>query len=284
MFCIELQKTMEMQLQKTFLNSILIMVKQFITHYGFSYGYGDLEVPEKNVQQILDDIQATYDIVSDLTNQYEKGTLKLTRGMKAEEALEAYIVNELGKAREKGRKLLQMILDDSNAGKIMATTGARGSSLNVGQMAGALGQQSRRGNRMNDGYSNRALTHYKEHDSNPDAHGFVKSNYRTGLTALEFFFHAMGGREGLVDTAVRTQQSGYMQRRLINALEHIRLEYDGTVRDPHGHIVQFLYGEDGIDVQKSDHGEAFNASRLAESQTIIDSGKKATKDEIDTSC
>ena len=91
----------------------------------------------------------------------------------------------------------------------------------------------------------------------------------------------MGGREGLVDTAVRTQQSGYMQRRLINALEHIRLEYDGTVRDPHGHIIQFLYGEDGIDVAKSDHGEAFNVTRLIESQTIIDSGKKATKDEIE---
>ena len=270
------------EIGKNFLNSILIMVIQFITHYGFSYGYGDLEVPEKNVQQILDDIQDTYDVVSDLTDQYEKGTLKLTRGMKAEEALEAYIVNELGKARDKAGSTANDSLDDSNAGKIMATTGARGSSLNVGQMAGALGQQSRRGNRMNDGYNNRALTHYKENDTNPDAHGFVKSNYRTGLTALEFFFHAMGGREGLVDTAVRTQQSGYMQRRLINALEHIRLEYDGTVRDPHGHIVQFLYGEDGIDVQKSDHGEAFNTVRLTESQTITDSGKKATKEEIET--
>ena len=89
----------------------------------------------------------------------------------------------------------------------------------------------------------------------------------------------MGGREGLVDTAVRTQQSGYMQRRLINALEHIRLEYDGTVRDPHGHIVQFLYGEDGIDVAKSDHGEAFNVERLIESERIIDSGTKASGDE-----
>ncbi len=267
---------------KNFLNSILIMVKQFITHYGFSYGYGDLEVPEKNRQQILNDIQKTYDQVSNLISQYEDGTLKLTRGMKPEEALEAYVVNELGKARDKAGSTANDSLDNNNAGKIMATTGARGSSLNVGQMAGALGQQSRRGNRMNDGYSNRALTHYKEHDNNPDAHGFVKSNYREGLSALEFFFHAMGGREGLVDTAVRTQQSGYMQRRLINALEHIRLEYDGTVRDPHGHIIQFLYGEDGIDVAKSDHGEAFNASRLAESQTISDSGSKATKDAIAT--
>ena len=73
-----------------------------------------------------------------------------------------------------------------------------------------------------------------------------------------------------------------MQRRLINALEHIRLEYDGTVRDPHGHIVQFLYGEDGIDVAKSDHGEAFNSVRLTESQGMVDSGKKATKEEIET--
>ena len=267
---------------KSFLNSILIMAKQFITHYGFSYGFGDLEVPEKEKQLILDDIQGTYDVISDLSDQYEKGTLKLTRGMKPEEALEAYIVNELGKARDKAGSTADQSLDETNAGRIMATTGARGSALNIGQMAGALGQQSRRGNRLHDGYDNRALPHYQEHDNNPDAHGFVKSNYREGLSALEFFFHAMGGREGLVDTAVRTQQSGYMQRRLINALEHIRLEYDGTVRDPHGHIVQFLYGEDGIDVAKSDHGEAFNINRLIESQTIIDSGKKSTKEEIET--
>ncbi len=266
---------------KSFLNSILIMVKQFITSYGFSYGYSDLEIPDKDKQQILDDIHETYDVISDLTSQYEKGTLKLTRGMKPEEALEAYIVNELGKARDKAGNTADQSLDQSNAGKIMATTGARGSSLNIGQMAGALGQQSRRGNRLSSGFHNRALTHFKENDPNPDAQGFVKSNYREGLSTLEFFFHAMGGREGLVDTAVRTQQSGYMQRRLINALEHIRLEYDGTVRDPHGHIIQFLYGDDGIDVAKSDHGEAFNITRLIESQTIIDSGKKATKEEIE---
>jgi len=270
------------EIGKNFLNSILIMVKQFITSYGFSYGFSDLEVPEKDRQKIIDDIKSTYDTVSDLTRQYEKGTLKLTRGMRPEEALEAYIVNELGKARDRAGSTADKSLDETNAGRIMATTGARGSSLNIGQMAGALGQQSRRGDRMHDGYHNRALTHFKEHDPSPDAHGFVKSNYREGLSTLEFFFHAMGGREGLVDTAVRTQQSGYMQRRLINALEHIRLEYDGTVRDPHGHIVQFLYGEDGIDVAKSDHGEAFNIDRLIESKTINDSGKKATKDDVDS--
>ena len=268
------------EIGKKFLNSILIIVKQFITNYGFSYGFGDLEVTEKDKQLILDDIQASYDTVAKLTKEYEDGTLKLTRGMKPEEALEAYIVNELGQARDRAGSAANDSLDVGNAGKIMATTGARGSSLNVGQMAGALGQQSRRGERLHDGYEKRALPHYRVNDDNPDAYGFVKSNYREGLSVLEFFFHAMGGREGLVDTAVRTQQSGYMQRRLINALEHIRLEYDGTVRDPHGHIVQFLYGEDGIDVAKSDHGEAFNINRLIESQTIVDDGKKATTNQI----
>ena len=265
---------------KSFLNSVLIVAKQFITHYGFSYGYGDLELSDKTKNNILDDIQQSYDVVDDLISQAKKGTLKLTRGLAADEALEAYIVNELSKARDKAGNAADQALDESNSARIMATTGARGSALNIGQMAGALGQQSRRGQRLLTGYNNRALPHYKEHDDSPDAHGFVKTNYREGLTALEFFFHAMGGREGLVDTAVRTQQSGYMQRRLINALEHIKLEYDGTVRDPHGHIVQFLYGEDGIDVAKSDHGEAFNVERLIESEKIIDSGTKATKEDI----
>jgi len=266
---------------KQFLNSVLIIIKQFITHYGFSYGYSDLELSDKVRDSILSSIQESYDKVYDLISQAKQGTLKLTRGLSAEEALEAYIVNELSKARDTAGSIADQSFDHTNAGRIMATTGARGSSLNIGQMAGALGQQSIRGNRLDKGYNNRALPHFKEHDDNPDSHGFVKTNYREGLSTLEFFFHAMGGREGLVDTAVRTQQSGYMQRRLINALEHIKLEYDGTVRDPHGHIVQFLYGEDGIDVAKSDHGEAFNIFRLVESQAIIDSGKKATKDEID---
>lgn len=266
---------------KKFLNSVLIVAKQFITHYGFSYGYADLELPDKVKEEISAGIEESYNTVYDLISQAKKGTLKLTRGLSAEEALEAYIVNELSKARDKAGNTADQQLEKNNAARIMATTGARGSSLNIGQMAGALGQQSIRGNRLNKGYNNRALPHFKENDDNPDAHGFVKSNYRDGLSTIEFFFHAMGGREGLVDTAVRTQQSGYMQRRLVNALEHIKLEYDGTVRDPHGHIIQFLYGEDGIDVAKSDHGEAFNINRLVESETIVDSGKKATKEEAE---
>ena len=263
-----------------FLNSILVMLKTFITHRGFTYGYSDLWLSEDTHKEITEVIKKAYDKIDELIQQYKEGTLPLTRGLSPEEALELYLVNELSRARDRAGRLADRSFPNENSGVIMASTGARGSTLNIGQMTAVLGQQSIRGKRIHKGYHNRSLPHFKINDTNPDAKGFVKSNYRDGLTPLEFFFHAMGGREGLVDTAVRTQQSGYMQRRLINALEHLKLEYDSTVRDPHGNIIQYLYGEDGIDPAKSDHGEAVNISRIIESESVVDEGTKANEDEI----
>jgi len=263
-----------------FLNSILVMLKTFITHRGFTYGYSDLWLSEDTHKEITEVIKKAYDKIDELIQQYKEGTLPLTRGLSPEEALELYLVNELSRARDRAGRIADRSFPNNNAGVIMASTGARGSTLNIGQMTAVLGQQSIRGKRIHKGYRNRSLPHFKINDTNPDAKGFVKSNYRDGLTPLEFFFHAMGGREGLVDTAVRTQQSGYMQRRLINALEHLKLEYDSTVRDPQGNIIQYLYGEDGIDPAKSDHGEAVNISRIIESESVVDEGTRANEDEI----
>ncbi|MFQ5920940.1 MAG: DNA-directed RNA polymerase subunit A'', partial [Nitrososphaerales archaeon] len=254
--------------------------KTFITQHGFSYGLDDLLLNEEARKEISSMVESAYTKVHDLIKQYKEGKLALTRGLSAEEALELHIVNELARARDRAGRAADRAFPDENPGVIMASTGARGSTLNIGQMTAALGQQSIRGKRIEKGFQNRALTHYPPDETSPDAKGFVKSNYRDGLNPLEFFFHAMGGREGLVDTAVRTQQSGYMQRRLINALEHLRIEYDQTVRDPHGNIIQFLYGEDGIDPAKSDHGNAVNIERLVASESVVDEGKKATEAEI----
>ena len=264
-----------------FLDSILVMLKTFITHRGFTYGYSDLWLSEETRKEINNVIEKAYDKVYDLIRQYNEGSLPLTRGLAPEEALELYVVNELSRARDRAGRTADRAFPDDNSGIIMASTGARGSTLNIGQMTAALGQQSIRGKRIQKGYHNRSLPHFKRNDANPDSKGFIKSNYRDGLSPLEFFFHAMGGREGLVDTAVRTQQSGYMQRRLINALEHLKIEYDHTVRDPHGNIIQYLYGEDGVDPAKSDHGEAVNISRLIESESVVDEGKKASDVEIE---
>jgi DNA-directed RNA polymerase subunit A' len=185
-------------------------------------------------------------------------------------------MNELAKARDESGKIADEDFTLENSGIVMTRTGARGSSLNIGQMSACVGQQAVRGKRIMRGYLGRTLPHFKFGDPSPKARGFVYSSYQKGLDAIEFFFHAMGGREGLVDTAVRTQQSGYMQRRLINALEHLRLEYDGTVRSSTGDIIQFKYGEDGVDPAKSDHGKAVNVSRLIEQIRIgMERGKPA---------
>jgi len=194
-----------------------------------------------------------------------------------QESFEIYVMNELANARDKAGRIADEDFDIENSGMMMTRTGARGSNLNIGQMTACVGQQSVRGKRIMRGYLERALPHFKVGDPSPKARGFVYSSYRDGLDPVEFFFHAMGGREGLVDTAVRTQQSGYMQRRLINALEHLRIEYDGTVRNSVGDIIQFRYGEDGVDPAKSDHGKAVNVSRLIEQiKIMIKEGKPAS--------
>jgi DNA-directed RNA polymerase subunit A' len=189
-------------------------------------------------------------------------TLERLPGQSLVESFELYVMNELAEARKKAGETAESDLEIENSGIIMTRSGARGSTLNIGQMTACLGQQSVRGKRIIRGYLDRALPHFKKGDPSAKARGFVYSSYRDGLDPIEFFFHAMGGREGLVDTAVRTQQSGYMQRRLINALEHLRVEYDSTVRNSMGEIIQFKYGEDGVDPAKSDHGKAVNVKRL----------------------
>ncbi len=136
--------------------------------------------------------------------------------------------------------------------------------LNLTQMIACVGQQSVRGERPSRGYEGRSLSHFKPGDLSDEAGGFARSSYKGGLDPTEFFFHSMGGREGLVDTAVRTAQSGYMQRRLINALQDIRVEHDGTVRDDHGNIIQFEYGDDNVDPARSDKGDAVNVDHIIE--------------------
>jgi DNA-directed RNA polymerase subunit A' len=250
------------QAGREFLNNITHLLKCFISIRGFSYTYDQLVLSPKARSRMAKTMERTQKKIDEHIANYQNGTLPRLPGQTMEESFEIYVMHELSTARDESGKIADDDFTLENAGIVMTRSGARGSSLNIGQMAACVGQQSVRGKRILRGYSGRALPHFIPNDPRPRARGFVYNSYQTGLDAIEFFFHAMGGREGLVDTAVRTQQSGYMQRRLINALEHIRLEYDSTVRDSAGDIIQFRYGEDGVDPAKSDHGKAVNVSRL----------------------
>ena len=157
-----------------------------------------------------------------------------------------------------------------NHSVVMARTGARASMLNLTQITACVGQQAVRGGRIERGYLNRTLPHFKKGELGAKAKGFVHSSYKSGLDPIEFFFHAMGGREGLVDTAIRTAQSGYMQRRLVNALEDLNVRPDGLVADNKNQVIQRVFGEEGIDPAKSDFGHVANLDKLIDELRIKD--------------
>ncbi|WP_435127299.1 DNA-directed RNA polymerase subunit A' [Halobaculum sp. D14] len=230
---------------RVFINEVASLAMRAIMHFGFSLGIDDESIPPEANEQVDEAIGSAYERVQELIETYEAGDLESLPGRTVDETLEMKIMQTLGKARDSAGEIAEDHFADDNPAVIMARSGARGSMLNLTQMAGCVGQQAVRGERINRGYEDRTLAHYEPDDLSAEAHGFVENSYRSGLTPEEFFFHAMGGREGLVDTAVRTSKSGYLQRRLINALSELEAQYDGTVRDTSGNIVQFEFGEDG---------------------------------------
>ncbi|ELY50707.1 DNA-directed RNA polymerase subunit A' [Natronorubrum bangense] len=230
---------------RIFVNELSTLAMRAIMHFGFSIGIDDETIPKEAQDRIDETIDDANDRVEELIEAYERGELESLPGRTIDETLEMKIMQTLSRARDNAGNIADEHFEDDNPAVVMANSGARGSMLNLTQMAGAVGQQAVRGERINRGYEDRTLSHYEPNDLSAEAHGFVENSYTSGLTPREFFFHAMGGREGLVDTAVRTSKSGYLQRRLINALSELETQYDGTVRDTSDTIVQFEFGEDG---------------------------------------
>ena len=231
---------------------------------GLTMSVHDIELPpeaKKKIEELVGKYKAE---VYKLFEDYREGRLEPIPGRTLEETLEIKIMETLDELRKNVQSIAANYLDPFNDVFIMARTGARGSEVNISQMAAMLGQQAVRGKRVKRGFRTRVLPHYKPHETEPEGWGFIKGSFKEGLRPTEVFFHAAAGREGLVDTAVKTSQSGYMQRRLINALQDLVVHYDGTVRDGWGNIVQFKYGEDGVDPMLTYHGKPVNVDRLIE--------------------
>lgn len=239
---------------RVFVNEVASLAMRAIMHFGFSLGIDNESIPEEAEAQIDESMANAYERVDELITTYENGDLESLPGRTVDETLEMKIMQTLGKARDSAGDIAEDHFARDNPAVIMAESGARGSMLNLTQMTACVGQQSVRGERINRGYEGRTMSHFRPDDLSADAHGFVEHSYRGGLNPTEFFFHAMGGREGLVDTAVRTSKSGYLQRRLINALSELETQYDGTVRDTSDNIVQFEFGEDNTSPVKVSSG------------------------------
>lgn len=247
-----------------FLNDATRMAIGTLDVLGFTIAISDEDLPRDAILQIEENMRRSKEITNELLEAYIRGELEPMPGRSPEETFEMKMMHELGRARDDAGRIAERHLSVNNPGVIMAVSGARGSMLNLTQMAACVGQQSIRGERIMRGYRDRTLSHFRRNEKGAEARGFVSSSYKKGLNPTEYFFHAMGGREGLVDTAVRTSQSGYLQRRLINALQDVGARYDGTTRVATDDIVQFTYGEDGVDPSKSDYGKPINIPRIIE--------------------
>jgi DNA-directed RNA polymerase subunit A' len=229
---------------------------------GFTTSIQDEDIPEDAKKEIRQTLTDAVSKVTEYVKDYNDGSLEPMPGRSEEETLEVMAMRELGRARDTAGKIAGKHLGLENPAVVMARSGARGSMLNLSQMAGCIGQQAVRGERLGRGYQERTLPHFPRGDRGADAKGFVKSCYKSGLNPTEYFFHSMGGREGLVDTAVRTSRSGYMQRRLINALEDLKVKSDGSVRNTYGTVIQFRFGDDGIDPTRSIQGKAVDLDEI----------------------
>ena len=220
---------------------------------GFSIGIADMDLS----QETKDAVEATIDEseaeVIELIKTYQDGKLEALPGRSIKETLEVRILEVLNRARNKSGDVAMKQVKNS-AALIMAKSGARGNPLNIAQMTAIVGQQALRGKRIDKGFNGRTLPYFTASDLGAKAHGFIRSNFKTGLKPYEFFFGAMTGRDALMDTALRTPKSGYLYRRLSNAMQDLKVEYDGSVREASSRIVQFSYGEDGLDVTKTKNG------------------------------
>ncbi|XP_066147818.1 DNA-directed RNA polymerase III subunit RPC1 [Euwallacea fornicatus] len=223
------------------------MTSYYLMNSGFSIGIGDVTPSEALIKRKNDLLSDGYQKCDEYIKQMAQGKLQCQPGCTPEETLEAIILKELSVIREHAGQACVAELPATNSPLIMALSGSKGSFINISQMIACVGQQALNGKRVPNGFDDRSLPHFRHHSKTPEAKGFVENSFYSGLTPTEFFFHTMGGREGLVDTAVKTAETGYMQRRLMKSLEDLVVHYDKTVRNAEGNIVQLVYGCDGLD-------------------------------------
>jgi DNA-directed RNA polymerase II subunit RPB1 len=248
-----------------FLDSLQAVVAAYLQNSGFSVGLSDLIADTETLNTIAGESTELKKKIESLQLQVHMGLFDNASGRTNQEEFEGKIFQTLDKAISAAGKTGLKSLVANNRMVNMVKCGSKGSDLNIAQMIALLGQQSIEGKRINYGFQDRTLPHFKRYDDGADARGFIESSFVKGLNPAEFFFHAMTGREGLIDTAVKTADSGYMQRQLVKTMEDLMTYHDGTVRDAGGIIVQYKYGDDGTSATKIEN-QPIGLARFSDSE------------------
>ena len=233
-----------------FIDDFQNIITEYMKTSSFSVGISDLIANKSTMDSIIQALNKQKIEVQSLIEKVHLGIFENNTAGSNMTEFEIQVNKLLNKATEESGSIGRKSLSKDNRFLMIVNSGSKGSLINISQMISGLGQQNVDGKRIPYGFDSRTLPHYFKYDDGPNARGFVDNSYISGLTAPELFFHAMGGRIGLIDTAIKTSSSGYIQRRLIKGLEDIKVEYDMTVRNSKGKIVQFSYGEDGFDTTR----------------------------------
>nr|AOE43181.1 RNA polymerase II largest subunit/RNA polymerase II core subunit [Cavenderia deminutiva] len=232
---------------RLFIDQTQTVVNHWLINHGFTVGIGDTIADAATMAKVQNAITSAKTQVKELIIKAQSNSFECQPGKSMLESFEKEVNRVLNTARDDAGTSAQRSLQESNNVKAMVNAGSKGSFINISQMMACVGQQNVEGKRIPFGFQNRTLPHFTKDDYGPESRGFVENSYLRGLTPQEFFFHAMGGREGLIDTAVKTSETGYIQRRLVKAMEDVSVKYDATVRNSLGDVIQFAYGEDGLD-------------------------------------
>nr|XP_033334567.1 DNA-directed RNA polymerase II subunit RPB1-like [Megalopta genalis] len=229
-----------------FYGNIQTVINNWLLLEGHSIGIGDTIADPQTYLEIQKAIKKAKEDVIEVIQKAHNMELEPSPGNTLRQTFENQVNRILNDARDKTGGSAKKSLTEYNNLKAMVVSGSKGSNINISQVIACVGQQNVEGKRIPFGFRKRTLPHFIKDDYGPESRGFVENSYLAGLTPSEFYFHAMGGREGLIDTAVKTAETGYIQRRLIKAMESVMVHYDGTVRNSVGQLIQLRYGEDGL--------------------------------------
>jgi len=236
-----------------FIDNLQSIVTEYMKLSSYSVGISDLIADAETNKKITSAVTAKKKDVENLIDQLHLGVFENSTGKSNEVEFETKVNGFLNAAAKEAGKIGRTSLSPDNRFVIMVNAGSKGKALNIAQMVSCLGQQNVDGKRIPYGFEDRTLPHYTKFNDSPEARGFVESSFIQGLTPEEVYFHAMGGRVGLIDTAVKTSQTGYIQRRLIKGQEDLKVAYDMTVRNNKNKIIQFSYGDDNINPMKTEN-------------------------------
>lgn len=242
---------------RAFIDNCQRVICRFMLDHGFSVGMGDMvssQYTEKKVAEIQTKLSKDIVELFKLSVHYK---IKLAPGQSRNDAFEQEVISKVSGTSLALEKVITDAVPHRNALLVMINAGSKGKKFNMMQISSSLGQQFLQSKRMPHRFeTHRALPCYSPFSSlNMESRGYIFNSFIRGLNPAEFYFHAVGGREGVCDTAVKTADSGYVERKLLKVMESVCYRYDNSVRNDSNEIISFRYGDDGIDPHKSESHE-----------------------------